>query len=116
MPLQPTLDGYHDASGYMCGGSVLPGPTVVLRTPQMQPRSAATSPEPVGAHPIVWWEQVLGELRYVATNLTGYRNLFSHIQEALCHVDGKKVVITRGIHQDLAEFQWLTEDLVQRPT
>ena len=62
------------------------------------------------------WHQVLGELRYVATNLTGYRNLFSHIQEALCHVDGKKVVITRGIHQDLAEFQWLTEDLVQRPT
>ena len=29
VPLQPTVDGYHDASGYMYGGVVLPGPTAI---------------------------------------------------------------------------------------
>ena len=32
--LQTTMDRYHDASGYMCGGEVLPVPTTVPRTPQ----------------------------------------------------------------------------------
>ena len=29
MPIHPMLGGYHDASRYMCGGVVLPGPTAV---------------------------------------------------------------------------------------
>ena len=29
VPLQSTVDGYHDASGCMCGGVVLPGPTAI---------------------------------------------------------------------------------------
>ena len=53
LPLQPTLDGYHDASGYMCEGEVILGPMAVPRTPQPQPRATATSPETVGVHPIV---------------------------------------------------------------
>ena len=53
VPLKPTLNSYHYASGYMCGGAVLPGPMAVPRTPQPQPSAAATSPEPAGAHPIV---------------------------------------------------------------
>ena len=52
--LHPTLDGYHNASGYMCGGAVLPGPTAVPRTPQPQPSAAATSLEPLLVHHIVW--------------------------------------------------------------
>ena len=51
--LQPTLDGYHKASGYLCGGRVLLEPTVVLRTPQQNPSAAATPLNPVGAHPIL---------------------------------------------------------------
>ena len=31
VPLRPTVDGYHNASGYMCGAAVLPGPTAVPR-------------------------------------------------------------------------------------
>ena len=54
IPLQPTLDGYHNAPGYMCGGALIPGPKAVPRTHQLQPSAAATSPEPTGAHPIVW--------------------------------------------------------------
>ena len=52
--LQPILDGYHDASGYMFGGSVLLGPTALPRTHQPHPITVATSSDPAGEHPIVW--------------------------------------------------------------
>ena len=53
-PLQPTLNGYQDVSGYMCGWEVLPGTTAVPWTHQPQPSAAATSLVPAGAHIIVW--------------------------------------------------------------
>ena len=37
VPLRPTMDGYHDASRYMCGGMVLPGPTAIPREFPPQP-------------------------------------------------------------------------------
>ena len=54
VPLCPTLDGYHDASGYMYGGVVLPGPTATPRTLLLQPSDVRPSPKLMGAHPIVW--------------------------------------------------------------
>ena len=54
MPLHPTLDGYQDAYGYMCGGAVILGPTALTRTPQQQPSAAATSLDPKGAQSIKW--------------------------------------------------------------
>ena len=53
VPLRPTVDGYHDASCYMCGGVVLPGPTATPRELPPQPSAARPSPNPTGAHPIV---------------------------------------------------------------
>ena len=47
-----TLEGYHDAYGYICGGTVLSGPTSVPRTLQPRPRAAKTTPDPMGAHRI----------------------------------------------------------------
>ena len=52
--LRPTVDGYHDASGYMCGGMVLPGPTAIPWSLLPQPSSMPPSPKPNRAHPIVW--------------------------------------------------------------
>ena len=52
--LRPTVDGYHDASSYMCGGVVLPGPTAIPRSLPPQPSAARPSPNPNRAHPIVW--------------------------------------------------------------
>ena len=49
-------------------------------------------------------------------DLPGARGLFSHMQESLCHMEGKRVELTRGVHQDLAYFRWFSEDLVRRPT
>ena len=51
VPLRPTVDGYHNASGYMCGGVVLPGPTATPRTLPPQPSAARPSPNPTGGAP-----------------------------------------------------------------
>ena len=48
------MGGYHGAFGYMCGGEVLPGPTAVPRTHQLQPDAVAAAPDPAGAQPIAW--------------------------------------------------------------
>ena len=53
VPLHPTLDGYYDASWYICVEAVLLGPTEVPQTPQPQTSATATFPDTVGAHPIV---------------------------------------------------------------
>ena len=56
VPLVPTVEGYHDALGTMCGGVVLPGPIAVPQVLPPQPSSARPSPNSTGAHLIVWWE------------------------------------------------------------
>ena len=48
--------------------------------------------------------------------LSGSRGLFSHMQEALRHVNGKRVTLTRGVHEALADFKWLAKDMASRPT
>ena len=49
-------------------------------------------------------------------SLSSARGLFSHMQDSLRHVEGKRVALTRGIHQALAELWWLAEDLSRLPT
>ena len=52
--LRPTVDSYHDASSYMCGGMVLPGPTEIPWILTPQPSDARPSPNTNGSYPIVW--------------------------------------------------------------
>ena len=54
VPLRPTMDGYHNASGYMCGGVVLMGPMAIHRVLPPQPSATRPYPNPTGAHPVVW--------------------------------------------------------------
>ena len=54
VPLTPTLDGYHDSSGRMCGGVVLPGPSAAPRVLQKHPIADLPSKDKLTAHPIVW--------------------------------------------------------------
>ena len=49
-------------------------------------------------------------------SLPGSRGLFSQIQEALCHVKGKRVTLSTGVHKALSDFKWLAEDVANRPT
>ena len=67
----------------------------------------------IGVHK---WNRVLGGLCSMAISLPRARGLFIHIQEALCHVEGNRVVLTRGVHQALTDFQWLADDLGKRST
>ena len=48
--------------------------------------------------------------------LPGNRGLFNHMQEALRQVEGKRLALTSGFHQALADFQWLVEYLIRCPT
>ena len=62
------------------------------------------------------WHQVLWDLCSMTIALTGARGIFRNMQEALIHMEGKRVVLTRVIHQALTEFQWLAEVLSDSPT
>ena len=53
VPLRPTVDGYHDASGYMCDGVFLTGPTAIPQSLTAQPSAVWPSLNLSGVHPIV---------------------------------------------------------------
>ena len=50
------------------------------------------------------WHRCLGDLRSISLALPGSRGLFSQIQEALHHVNGKRGTLTPGVHEALADF------------
>ena len=62
------------------------------------------------------WHKTLGELISMALALPRARGLFSQMQEALCHVKGKRVTLSPGVHDALDDFKWLAEDVANRPT
>ena len=62
------------------------------------------------------WHQVLGKLRSMALALPGARGFFRQMQEALCHVKGKLVTLSTGIHEALSDLKWMAEDVADRPT
>lgn len=62
------------------------------------------------------WHKVLGELRSMSLALPGARNLFSHMQRALADKLGGRVSLTKDVHQALADFKWLLDDIKSRPT
>ena len=62
------------------------------------------------------WHKILGELRSMALALPRARGLFSQMQEALCHVKGKRVTLSLGVHDALDDFKWMAEDVAKRPT
>ena len=43
----------------------------------------------------------------MALTLPGAWGLFSQMQEALCHVKGKRVTLSPGVHDALDDFKWL---------
>ena len=62
------------------------------------------------------WHWVLGYLRSIVLVLPGARGIFSQIQEAVCPVKGKRVMLSTGVHEALVDFRWLAEDVDNRPT
>ena len=62
------------------------------------------------------WHRVLGELRSMALALPVARGMFIQMQEALCHVKGNIVTLSKGVHEALADFCWLAKDVSNRPT
>ena len=52
----------------------------------------------------------------MALALPGARGLFSQMKESLCHVKVKRFTLSTGVHEALSDFQWLAEDVANRPT
>jgi hypothetical protein len=62
------------------------------------------------------WHKVLGELRSMSIALPGSRGLFSHLQLALKHHSQGRLRLDKGVHDALADFQWILNSLSERPT
>ena len=63
------------------------------------------------------WQQVLGELRSMSIAIPGSRGLFSLLHEALRHQEpGARIRLSRGVHDCLDDFRWISNDLAARPT
>ena len=62
------------------------------------------------------WHKILGELRSMSLALPGARHLFSHMQLALATKIKSRVALSRGVHDALANFRWLLNDIKSRPT
>eukprot|EP00536_Pseudo-nitzschia_multiseries_P018703 jgi/Psemu1/56891/gm1.56891_g len=68
--------------------------------------------------PIKQWHQVLGELPSMALAIPGSIGLFSILQEAFRHQEPgrQRLWLTKRVHSFLRDFQWLANDLSNRPT
>jgi hypothetical protein len=61
------------------------------------------------------WQQVLGELRSMVLGVLGARGLFSRLQAAFKQpADRGRLRLTPQVHDFLADFRWLTQDLSRR--
>ncbi|GFH55146.1 hypothetical protein CTEN210_11622 [Chaetoceros tenuissimus] len=63
------------------------------------------------------WHKLLGELRSMALALPGARCMFGMMQEALRSLDKRsRISLRKGVHQSIADFQWMLKDISKRPT
>ena len=62
------------------------------------------------------WHRVLGKLCSMALALPRARGLFRQMQEAICHVKGKRVTLSTGVHEALEDFKCFAEDVDNFPT
>ena len=63
------------------------------------------------------WQKIVGELRSMVFGLPGARGLFSSLQDAMQRLDGRnRVPLSDAVHQALADFAWLGNELHKRPT
>ena len=57
------------------------------------------------------WHKVLGELRSIFLALLGACHLFSHMQLTLATKIKSRITLSWGVHNALADFRWLLDDI-----
>ena len=62
------------------------------------------------------WHSILGELRSMSLALPGAKHLFSHMQLALSNQKGTRIALKKGVHNAIADFKVLLNDIASRPT
>ncbi|KAL3826648.1 hypothetical protein ACHAXA_009089 [Cyclostephanos tholiformis] len=62
------------------------------------------------------WHGALGELRSMALALPGARHIFSSMQNALSTQSKNRLALGNGVHDALADIQWMHSNISTRPT
>jgi hypothetical protein len=62
------------------------------------------------------WHKILGELRSMSLGVPGSKGLFSTLQTALQFTEANRIRVTPEMHDQLADFELLANDLGSRPT
>jgi hypothetical protein len=62
------------------------------------------------------WQQILGELQSMTIAIPGSRGLFSWMQETLRHWSENRIRLTTSVHDFVANFKMLHQDITTRPT
>ena len=62
------------------------------------------------------WQQIIGQLRFVAPGLPGSQGLFSALQYGLKFSNKGRIRITSHIKNHLRDFEYLLQNLTARPT
>jgi hypothetical protein len=62
------------------------------------------------------WHGALGELRLMALALPGARHIFSSMQNALSTQSKNRHALGNGVHDALANIQWMHSNISTRPT
>lgn len=62
------------------------------------------------------WHRFLGELRSMCLAIPGGHGLFSHLQQALCTSDKRRVRLNMAVQQEVADWLALASSIAARPT
>jgi hypothetical protein len=86
--------------------------------PHRQARIAALFREVLGRKRVslLYWQKLLGELRFIAMGVPGARGLFSMLQLPLTTPNEHRIRITRPLRRLLRTYQALFNSLASRPT
>lgn len=86
--------------------------------PHRQERIAALFKDVLGKRRVslLYWQKLLGELRFISPGVPGAKGLFSMLQLPLTTPDRHRVRLTRPLRRLLRTYQALFTSLTQRPT
>jgi hypothetical protein len=60
---------------------------------------------------IAKWQKLLGKLHSMTIAIPGARGMFSLLQEAFPHNANGRLRLCQGVHDTIADFKWLSDNI-----